>query len=179
MIISDYISIVDYSERMKLTDTFGMELMISNAVLWNSRKQKVNKGSYYVVTVDNRLYNILVNESIIKIDERIYDNGIIEEKILSFDSRNDDYSYTVHHHDSTGNTFYTRYFSQLSFGNLDLSLEEFLKSSSLLISNLELIENIENVIDIKSLKNCIFADYRDIDFNATSKMVKQLEKYDV
>lgn len=161
MEISDYISIVDYVERMKLIDHFRLEDFISNAVLWNNGKQKVNKGFYYVVIIYNRLYNILLNTNIIKIDERIKNNDIIEERILSFNVEDCDYSYTVHNHDQTGNTFYTRYYkTRISFGKLDLSTEEFIDEISSVIKNLENIEGMKNVLDIELLKACILENLK-------------------
>lgn len=160
MEISDYVSIVDYVERMRLIDNFGLESLISNAILWNSGKQKVNKGLYYVVPINNRLYNIFIEGNHIKIDERIKTNDITEEKIVSLDIENNDYSYTIHRHDNTGNTFYTRYFNKsgFSFGKLDLSVEDFSKSINSLIHNLENIDNIRNIVDIELLREYILGD---------------------
>lgn len=160
MEISDYISIIDYVDKMKQIDNFGIEDMVSNAVLWNSGKQKVNQGIYYVVKLGNKLYNILVNDICIKIDERTDKKGIIEEKILSLDVKSNDYSYTLHNHDETGNTFYTSFFNKkgVSFGKLDLSVQEFLGNFNELIYNLENIDYINKIVDLESIRKCIVDD---------------------
>lgn len=157
MEISDYISIVDYAERMQEIDSFGIAALVCNAVLWNSSKQKVNRGVYYILPVENRLYNILIRADYLIIDERVKNNDITEEKILSINTEDFDFGYTFHKHDQTGDTFYTRYYNKrgYSFGKLDLSTEEFLESLNLLISNLEGINNIEKIINLELLKNTI------------------------
>lgn len=170
MEISDYISIVDYTERMSLIDNFGLESLIGTAVLWNSGEQKVNKGLYYVVPIDNRLYNILIEGKHIRIDERIKTNNITEERFIFLDVETNHYSYTFHKHDHTGNTFYTRYFRRdFSYGNLDLSVEDFTESVTSLIHNLEIIDNIRDIVDIKLLKESLFGDLEN----------KMLQKKDV
>lgn len=157
MKISDYISIADYVERMQEIDNLGIEALVCTAVLWNSSKQKVNRGIYYILPVENRLYNILIRDDYCIIDERIKINDITEEKILSFNSENTDYGYTFHKHDQTGDTFYTRYYNKrgYSFGKLDLSTEEFLESINLLVSNLENIREIESIINLELLRKTI------------------------
>ena len=161
MEISDYIeSVTKYSDRMNEIDEFGIEKLICNAVLWNSRKQKVNKGIYYVIVLDNSIYNIHFNDNNIKIDERIKKDDITEEKIIRIDTRNSDYGYTFHKHDSTGDTFHTRFFNKngFSFGKSDLSKEEFLEDINSLISNLQTIEEINNIFDINILRELIVND---------------------
>lgn len=159
MKINEYISIVDYVDRMREIDSFGIESLVCNAVLWNSGKQKVNRGVYYIFEIENRLYNILISDNKFIIDERIKINDITEEKILSFNSEITDYSYTFHKHDQTGDTFYTRYYNKrgYSFGKLDLSTEEFLESINLLMFNLEQINAIENIVNIELLRKNILS----------------------
>lgn len=160
MKISDYISITDYVKRMKEIDYFGLNALVSNAILWNSREQKVNKGIFYVIVRGNRLYNILLNGNIIKIDERTKKDDITEERIVWLDTDNNDYSYVLHNHDNTGNTFYTRFFSKKGsiLGKLDLSEDEFFEDISLVINNLESVEGINSILDINLLKKCILGD---------------------
>lgn len=160
MEISDYISITDYVERMKEIDYFRINNLVSNAVLWNSREQKVNKGIFYVIVMGNRIYNILLDGNIIKIDERTKNDDITEERIVSLDTDNNDYSYILYNHDNTGDTFYTRVFSKkgFNFGKLDLSEDEFLEDFSLVITNLESVEGINSILDIILLKKYILDD---------------------
>lgn len=158
MEISDYISMGDYCERMKEIDNLGVKNLMCNAVLWNGRLQKVDVGPYYAVVVENQVYNFLVTDKRIIIDERIKVDDITEEKYLSIYVDRNDYSYAFHKHDSIGNTFYTRFFTVTGpkFGKLDLSVEEFKEDIISLINNLESIMNIENVIDINFLKEYVF-----------------------
>ncbi|MBP3635623.1 MAG: hypothetical protein J6J17_04150 [Bacilli bacterium] len=160
MEISDYISIVDYVERTDLIDEFGVTDMISNGVLWNSKKQKVNKGIYYVLIVDGRLYNIFINGNDLAIDERTKINDITEERIIYFNTITSDYHYFSAKHDKTGSTFYTKYYSKngFDFGKLKFSKEEAYEEINNVISNLESIEKIICLIDIDLLKTGILND---------------------
>lgn len=148
MEISDYISLVDFTERMKEIDTFGIESMISNSVIWNSGKQRVNKGTYYIIVVDNRLYNILISEDGLIIVERTRIDQITEERIIRLE--NNEYWCTFFKHDATGNTFYTRYYNTCGFslGALNLTTEETIETFKPVIDNLKSISGIENIIDL-------------------------------
>lgn len=146
--ISDYISSVDYGERMKKIDNFGLESMISASVLWNSKRQKINKGTYFVITIDNRLYNILISDGNLIIDERTNIEQIIEERIIRLENNN--YWCTFFKHDITGNTFYTRYYNTCGFslGTLDLTKEETIEVFGSVIENLRNIDGIDGIIDL-------------------------------
>lgn len=148
MEISDYISIVDYEERMKKIDNFGLESMISASVLWNSKRQKVNKGTYFVIKINNRLYNILISDGNLIIDERTNIEQIIEERIIRLENNN--YWCTFFKHDIAGNTFYTRYYNTCDFslGTLDLTKEETIEILGSVIDNLRNIDGIDDIIDL-------------------------------
>lgn len=163
MEINDYISIVDYVDRMKSIDKYGIEQMVSNAVLWNSKYQKVNQGIYYIIPFENKLYNILINADFVKIDERIHKNKIVEEKIFLFDIVDKDYSYTYHNHDEFGDTFLTRYFNKqgLSFGKLDLAAEEFIYDFKLLINNLKMLKHINKIIELETIEQFVHLDLEE------------------
>ncbi len=164
MEISDYVSVTSYIKRMQVIDYLGVERIIGSAVLWNVKKQKVSKGTYYAVIIGNRLYNFFMDGSIIKVDERIRrDDEVVEERIVNLDIEDDDYSFVLHHHESTGNTFFTRFFNKKGpdFGKLDLSDEEFLKEIKQVIANLESIEGIDKVFDVNLLKKYILGDFED------------------
>lgn len=167
--IDDYISIGDYIKKMKLSDEYRILDFLCNGVIWNSNKQKVNKGIYYVITNDNRIYNILFTDTEIKLDERTkkeFDEqtqkeNITEERIITIDSNKNRYSYFSAKHDKTGNTYYVRYYyqnRQFSLGELDLTEEETYEGINLVISNLEAINGITNIIDIELLKEQILKD---------------------
>lgn len=167
MDISDYITITEYVERMEEIDQFGIRALVSNAVLWNTKKQKVNQGTFYIIGVGNRLYNILLAANITMIDERtkVEDStediteDITEERIVWVDTANNNYRYTLYHHYGT-DTLYTRYFSKRDpeFGKLELSLEEFIAEINSIIANMEGIEGIESIFDINLLREYILGD---------------------
>lgn len=152
MEINDYISIIDYTERMRIIDNYGIDDLISSSVSWNNSKQKINKGTYFIIPIDNRLYNILINENFLIIDERTRKNDITEERIIRLE--NNDYWCTIFHHDITGSTFYVRYYNTCGFsvGKLDLTKEEVIEEFSSVIENLKNIIGIEQIIDLNTLK---------------------------
>lgn len=168
IVISDYISMSDYIEKMKSSEEFQVLEHICNCVLWNSSQQKVNKGTYYVISNANRLYNIFFTDKKLEIDERTKveldeqtGQEIIEEKVITFYPQTNEYHYYGAKHDKTGDTFYTRYYNKnrsFSMGTLDLSTEETYAEISSVIYNLERLEGIESIIDIEQLKNQILDD---------------------
>lgn len=167
--ISNYISIDDYIKKMKSNDKFHILNLLCNCVLWNSTKQKINKGTYYVISIDNRLFNILFTDDELIIDERTkidFDEqtqkeNITGEKVITFEINKNEYHYFEAKHDKTGDTFYTRYYDKnrlFSMGILDLSLQETYDEISSVIGNLESIKGIENIIDTNMLKKQILED---------------------
>ena len=44
--VSDYVTIGDYVERMHEIDNYNLLDLIGNAILWNSKRQRVNKFIY-------------------------------------------------------------------------------------------------------------------------------------
>ena len=161
--INDYISIGDYVKKTKSSQEYSVLDLVSNSVLWNSEKQKVNKGIYYIIENDNQLYNILITDNILKIDERnnkeiddeIQKDNIIEEKIITFNLENYEYRYCSFKHDKTGNTYYTKYYDEnrnFSLGVLELSSEETYEEINQIIYNLERINEIDKILNIKLLK---------------------------
>lgn len=167
--ISDYISIGDYVKKMESSVEFHILDLLCNCVLWNSRKQKVNKGTYYVISNGNRLYNILFTDEKLIIDERTkieFDEqaqkeNIIEERVITFDINTNEYHYFGAKHDKAGDTFYTRYYNKnrlFSIGTLDLSAKDTYDEISSVIYNLEGINRIETIIDIEFLKKQVLED---------------------
>ena len=60
--IPDYVCIGDFVDKKNYGEEYKILDLLCNCVLWNSDKQKVNKGIYYVIIIDNRIYNILFND---------------------------------------------------------------------------------------------------------------------
>lgn len=147
MEISDYVSLIDYYEKMNQIDTFGLDAMICNSVSWNSRRQKINKGTYFVIVSNNRLYNILISDEHLIIDERTKVEEVTEERVIKLE--NNEYWCSFFKHDITGNTFFNRYFntSGFSIGALDLTKEEAIETFRPVIENLRNIDGIDDIID--------------------------------
>ena len=148
--ISDYISMKNYIERIKLIDTYNINSLLSICILWNSEKQKVNKGTYYIIEYDDIIYNILINDFRIHVDQKEKINGITEEKIIYFNNEDNSFSYSSLKHRENGSTFFTKFYncSWVSLiPELMLSSEEMLGDISSILSNLERINGIEKIFD--------------------------------
>lgn len=160
MEISDYVTMTNFFERMELIDYLGINPLVSNSVLWNSEKQRVNKGTYFVIERGYYLYDILINESVLKIDERIKIDDITEERVIRYEINSADYGFTMYKHDKTGSTFYVMIYSKNGpgFGKLTFSEEQAFQEISSIISNLENVEGVESIIDLNLLKKQILND---------------------
>lgn len=160
MKISDYITINEYCERIKLIDTYGIADTINMNDLWNSSEQKVNKGLYYVIKNDDKLYVIRIDNNIIKIDESFKIGDITEERIIELDINDNKYHYFSAKHDKNGSTFYTKYYSnsQYDLGDLLFTSEEAYEEISTIVSNLEDSEEIQNIINTDLIKTHILND---------------------
>lgn len=167
--IKDYISIGDYVNKTKSSEEYYPLSLIANCVLWNGRKQKVQKGIYYVISNTNHIYNILFTEDTIEVDERTkieldeqtQKENITKERVITFYINTKKYSYFSAKHDKTGDTFYTRYYStknNSSFGKLDYNEEETYEEVSSVIYNLENIKEITNILNIELFKEYILKD---------------------
>ena len=169
IIIRDYISIVDYFNKMKSSDEYLILDNLCNCVLWNSSKQMVNKGTYYVIEVDNHIYNILLQDGAIKIDERTFieideqtgKDNITSERFLSFYIDTCDYRYFCAKHDKTGDTFYTRYYEKNKIPILEglyLSSSEASDEIKSVLNNIQKLEGIEDILDVSSLLQLLGLD---------------------
>lgn len=167
--ISDYISISDYVDKMESIDEYNILHSICNCVLWNNNKQKVNKGTYYVINNNNYLYNILFTGEEIMIDERIQKEkdeqtekeNITQERVITVNINKKNYHYYCAKHESNGNTYYTKYYDKnrtYSLGALDLAAEETYEEVKSVISNLESIEGIEHILNIQLFNEYILDD---------------------
>ena len=169
--ISDYISMIAFDDKIKSSNEYSVLDLLCNSVLWNNSKQKVNKGTYYIIITDNRIYNILINDGKIKIDERTQmaldeqtqKENIIEERLITFKTNEEKYRYYVAKHEQNRNTYYTKYYDKnrtYSLGALDLSEEEALNEINEFFYNLEGIEKISTILDLELLKSYISDDLR-------------------
>ena len=167
--ISNYISTIEFDDKIKSSDECSVLDLLCTSISWNTSRQKVNKGTYYIIIIDNRIYNILINDGKIKIDERTQialdeqtqKENIIEERLITFNIDEEKYRYYTAKHEQNRNTYYTKYYDKnrtYSLGALDLSEEEALSEIKEVFYNLEGIEGINNILDIELLKSYI-ADY--------------------
>ena len=157
--VSDYVTIGDYVERMHEIDNCNLLDLIGNAVLWNSKRQRVNKGTYYVIMHDGYLYNILLGKEETIIDERIKVDDHTVEKHIDL-HKNGDYNFTHFKHDKVGSTYYTMYYSKKGFPikNFELSKEDAYKLISDLLSRFELVPSSDNILDVNMFRENVLDD---------------------
>lgn len=155
--ISDYITIGEYLEGIK---QFDIENKLSNSVLWNSSRQCINKGKYFVFLHNGKLYNILINEELVIIEERSKKEEDVLERIIKFKTKDADYRYFSCMHDKNGSSYLTRYYSKngTNLINLELSSEEFSDDVTAMFANLEGSKDIEDIMDIDMVRRQIFED---------------------
>ena len=167
--INDYISIGDYVNKTKSSEEYAILDLICLSILWNSNKQMVNKGIYYVISVDNRLYNILFTDDKIYIDERTkkeideqtQKKNITQERVITYNIDKKKYNYYSAKHEENRNTYYTKYYNKnrsYSLGALDLTEEETYEEVKSVIFNLENIDGIETILDVDLLKEHVLSD---------------------
>ena len=157
--VSDYITIGDYVERMHEIDKYNLLELLGNAVLWNGRRQKVNKGSYFVIMHDGYLYNILLGDEETIIDERVkVDDHTVEKHITLHNDG--DYNYTHFKHDKVGSTYYTMYYSKDGFPikNFELTKEAAYDGIDGLLSRFELIPGSSDILDIDMFRKKVLDD---------------------
>lgn len=157
--VSDYITIGDYVERMHEIDKYNLLELLGNAVLWNGRRQKVNKGSFFVIMHDGYLYNILLGDEETIIDERVkVDDHIVEKHITLHNDG--DYNYTHFKHDKVGSTYYTMYYSKDGFPikNFELTKEAAHDGISGLLSRFELIPGSSDILDTNIFRKKVLDD---------------------
>ena len=170
--IPDYVCIGDFVDKKNLGEEYKILDFLCNCVIWNSDKQKVNKGIYYVITNGNSLYNILLNDEKIIISERIKlaideetrKENITQERVITFYINNNKYNYFSAKHDSSRDTYYIKYYNKnrgYSLGELDLTEKETYEEILSVISNLEDIDKIDDILDINILKLYILDDLKN------------------
>jgi len=100
--VAGYYTINEYVEKMREINNLGIENLLNNSVVWNSKKQCVNKGTYFIFRHDGNLYNILINDDIIKIDERYPLGKETMNKVVTFYKNILSYKYFKCVHDKNG-----------------------------------------------------------------------------
>ena len=159
--ISDYISMQDYCDRMDLIDKDNVADLIFMSVLYNSETRGPKSGVYFIFCKDNRIYNILINESEIKVAERTLLGEEKEERIITFPVDGSDYHYFRCKHDKIGSSYATRYFSKNGtlMPKLELTREEFVDDITAIIGRIKEIDSIENIYDVNIISDVILNSY--------------------
>lgn len=157
MIIKDYMEVGIYSDTIDNLDPDKISDKISFSVLWNTTKQRINKGTFYVICVNDSVYNIWFDGLDLKLDERIKVGDETHEKILNVKMDDGNFHFTSLKHDKIGSTFYTMYYHPgdslipaMSFSNEEAKLE-----INKLLDCFLTIEGIETIIDIEEIRNFV------------------------
>ena len=156
--ISDYLSTADYLDTVKIIDKYCISSMISNNVLWNSRKQMVNKGSYYILKTNNILYNVYIDDFDVIFDSRIKEDDDTYERIIKYNLVDNKYSFCSFKNDINGSTSNIRYYASGSIKLIahKIPREEAYKEINSMLTNLVGL-NIDR-LDIESIKDTILSD---------------------
>ena len=188
MNISDYIKAPDYKKKLEETDSYGLYNLISMSVLWNTEKQMINKGLYYVAVIDepfpyitsikSLLYNILIGEKEIIIDERkALEDNTIEERIVRVNKNNySDYQFTYFRHDESGNTIDTKYYLKDKYGLDEIELSEELTMEEILSIKIYL-RNIKELNSINDIQNILKYIVDDLKNRSDSNKNKKYQLY--
>ena len=166
--ISDDLLIKEFVEKIKSDDKYQILTLISSNVLWNSVIQKIDKGVYYVMSKDNKIFNIAFADNGLKIDERISldediitgKKNIVEEKIITLDFESMNYYYFSGKHDSNGSTYYGKYYSKKKTSHIQefyFSAEECYDEISKIIFDLN-DYGISDVIDMEMIDKYVLLE---------------------
>ena len=159
MYISDYISIGEYDERTNELDPEKMCDNISINIFWNSGKQRVNKGTFYVLIDGNVIYNFMIDGNKIKIDERIKFEEESHERIFSFDLSSNEYRLVFFKHDKFGSTFYNMYYPPEEYmEKFALTREEMYEEVKGLLERTFGVENVSDLMDVNLIKQRVLND---------------------
>ena len=157
--VSDYITIGDFVERMHEIDKYNLLELIGNAVLWNGHRQRVNKGSYFVIIHNGYIYNILLGDEETIIDERVKVEDHTVERHVNL-HKDGNYNYTHFKHDKVGSTYYTMYYSKRGFPikNFELSKEDAYEGIDGLLTRFEETPGCSDILDVDSFRKSILDD---------------------
>lgn len=143
--VNTYASINDFINNDDL-------ILISNNISWNNEHQKHNYGTYYIIKNNNEIYNILINDKIIKIDERIQFETYTHEKIITYDIKKNTFDYFQCKHDIHGSSYKTEYYNSEENGffikELELSKENVIMEINSIFNNLNKYNFIYKIFDI-------------------------------
>lgn len=158
-VVADYYTINEYVEKMREIDKLGIEKLLNNSVVWNSGKQRVNKGTYFVFDHNGSLYNILINDEVVKIDERHILDKQTFNSVVTFYNNSKTYDYFTCVHDENGSTYDTRYYSykgHTTIKGFEMTKSETIDDWIFITRSLKTFKAIDKIIDIAKLDKYIF-----------------------
>lgn len=168
--ISDYMAPFAFLERLKAKDNYNLYNMLGNEVIWNSKYQCINKGNIYAFNHNGIIYNILIDKENVVIDERYRRYGVKEERILRFNEKNGSYSFFNCKFDDIGSSYELKNYSSddnnLSF--FEISKDDFTTEFNLIMTNLETVPEIRNIINVDLIKQSIS---NHLDTNPSAKNI--------
>lgn len=146
--VTDYIPIKDFTEN----EIFDL---ISNNISWDNKHQKHKFGNYFIIINNNEIYNILINEKEIRIDERIKYDTHTHEKIITYNIEKKQIDYFQCKHNLQGSSYETLYYNTEDNGffikELELSKELTIEEINKIYNNLLKYTFINEIINIEEL----------------------------
>lgn len=160
MVLKDYMEVGMYSDIIDNLDPDKISDKISFSVLWNTTKQRINKGTFYVISIDDKTYNIWFDGLDVKLDERIKVGEETHEKIIKVDMGSGNFHFTSLKHDKIGSTFYTMYYhpGEALIPAMSFSKEEALGEINKMLDNFLDIEISNSIVNIEEIRNIILRD---------------------
>lgn len=151
---------VTLSDYASINEFIGSELLdlISMNISWDCRKQKFYNGSYYIITGNGIIYNILINDKMIKIDERIQFEDYSHEKVITFNLIENKIDFFRCRHTLSGSSYDTMYYHEgLNFNlrELELDKDETFNEIITIFSNLDKYPFIQSILDFDTINNMI------------------------
>lgn len=176
VIVADYYTINEYIEKMKKIHGLDIDKSLNTSVVWNSKRQKVNKGTYFVFGINGHLYNILINDEIIKIDERHIVNKQTMNSVVTFYNNSPSWEYFTCMHDENGSTYDTKYCNSKGFATVkafEMSRHEAVCNWVFITRELKNFKAIDEIVDMGKLDEHIFVKLDGYLFdNNNNKMIK-------
>lgn len=157
MEVNGNITLGKYFEKMSEIDEYDMARLVRISNFWDGKSRLINQGIYYVLSIDGKLYNILINGEYLKICQTSDDGkDIIKDKVLTKEE-NGGYAYLILKSHKSGKTLNTTvYISKPSKRKrLDIPTSEMVKDLEEIIGNLKEDERISDILDIEQLENIL------------------------
>ena len=175
VIVADYYTINEYIETMREIDDYGIDKSLNTSVVWNGKRQTVNKGTYYVFGINGNLYNILINDEVVKIDERHIVDKHTFNSVVTFYNNSQMFEYFTCMHDENGSTYDTRYYSSkedVAIKAFEMTRGEVVDDWIFITRSLKTFKAIDEIVDMSKLDEYIFVKLDEYLFdNKVDKML--------